>query len=237
MSKQNKAVEAENRFLSSVTEAAEYIENFDILETINNVGNDEVFTPVRVCNEILDMLPKDVWSNPAYKWLNPVDKNGVFLREIALRLDEGLKDVIVEQEARRKHILQNMLFSIGLTKFTSLVSRRTVYYCSNANQAFNSEAEGFAIGNGTWFNTPEGNIITPQTEHDFDRRGKCRFCGISKSSKYSDPKQIEHYAYEFIHVDDIERHLQHTFFKGDKNMKFDIIIGNPPYQLADGGAQ
>lgn len=246
MSNTNEALNAEKKFKTSVEEAQDYIENFDILETINNVGNDEVFTPVKVCQQILNMLPDEVWSNPNYKWLNPCDKNGVFLREIALRLNEGLKDWESDEEKRKKHILQSMLYSIGLTRFTSQVSRRTVYYCSEANKRFDGKVDseghsinGYAIGNGTWFDTSEGNILTPKTEHSFVK-GKCIYCGTAEKDKngkpgrYSDTKQIEHYAYEFIHVADIKTHLQKKFF-GGKQMKFDIIIGNPPYQLSDGG--
>ncbi|MFA6825187.1 MAG: Eco57I restriction-modification methylase domain-containing protein [Bacteroidales bacterium] len=246
MNNTNEALDAEKKFKTSVEEAQEYIENFDILETINNVGNDEVFTPVKVCQQILDILPMEVWSNPNYKWLNPCDKNGVFLREIALRLDEGLKKWEPDEELRRKHILQKMLFSIGLTRFTSQVSRRTVYYCSQANKKFDGKVDseghsinGYAIGNGAWFDTPEGNILTPKTEHSFVK-GKCIFCGTNEKGKdgkpgrYSDPGQLEHYAYEFIHDSDIKTQIQKRFF-GGKNMKFDIIIGNPPYQLTDGG--
>lgn len=237
----NDALNAEKKFRTSVEDAQEYIENFDILETINNVGNDEVFTPVKVCQQMLDILPIEVWSNPNYKWLNPCDKNGVFLREIALRLNDGLKEWESNDELRKKHILQNMLYSIGLTRFTSQVSRRTVYYCSDANRKFDGLVDadghsinGYSIGNGGWFNTSEGNILTPITEHEFNKQGKCIYCGINSSSKYIDPKQIEHYAYEFLHAENIDKHLQKRFH-GGKKMKFDIIIGNPPYQLTDGG--
>jgi site-specific DNA-methyltransferase (adenine-specific) len=242
----NEALNAEKKYRTSVEEAQEYIEKFDILETINNVGNDEVFTPVKVCQQMLELLPEEVWSNPDYKWLNPCDKNGVFLREIALRLDAGLSKWEIDTEKRRKHILQKMIYSIGLTKFTSQVSRRTVYYCSHANRKFDGKVDqdgnsinGYAIGNGEWFQSEQGNVLTPITEHSF-KKGKCIYCGTAEKNKdgkpgrYSDPKQLEHYAYEFIHVEDIEKHLQKRFFGGDK-MKFDIIIGNPPYQLSDGG--
>jgi site-specific DNA-methyltransferase (adenine-specific) len=237
----NEALKAKYKYQSDVEQASEYIENFDILETITNVGNDEVFTPVEVCNKVLDMLPTEVWSNPDYKWLNPVDKNGVFHREIALRLDTGLSLWEPDLIKRRKHILQNMLFSIGLTKFTSEVARRTLYYCSVANRADDGlrdkdghSINGYAIGNGEWFNTYEGNIKNPVTTHQF-KKGKCVFCGIREDSKYNDPKQIEHYAYEFIHKKQLLTHLQDRFFEGDRIMKFDIIVGNPPYHLNDGG--
>ena len=249
---EKKAIEglsAEKKYNTAVEEASDYIEHFDILETITNVGNDEVFTPRKTADMILDSLPEEVWHNPNYKWLNPATKNGIFEREIAIRLDEGLKDVIPDKETRRKHILQNMIFAIGQTKFTSNIARRTVYYCSEANRACDGIkapdghfVNGYAIGNGTWFSDTEGNIKTPNTNHEIDpKTKKCKYCGVAYDSKYLDANQREQYAYEFMHVNHlvIERHLRNGFFKGDKNMKFDIIIGNPPYQLStnDSGIQ
>lgn len=260
----NDALEAEERHITAVESAADYIENFDILETITNVGNDEVFTPRKTCSMILDALPDEVWHNPDYKWLNPATKNGIFEREIALRLDDGLKDIIPDIETRRKHILQDMIFSIGQTRFTANVARRTLYYCSQANRKCDGiKAEdghyvnGYAIGNGSWFSDEEGNIKTPNIGHTFvsdsgkpmpdnckdeeKKKYKCKYCGINGASAYNDVNQRETYAYEFIHFDgkDLLKHLQDRFFGGDRNMKFDIIIGNPPYQLStnDKGTQ
>lgn len=257
----NDALESEKKYRTAIETASDYIENFDILETITNVGNDEVFTPRKTCSMILDSLPDEVWHNPNYRWLNPATKNGIFEREIAIRLDEGLKDVIPDMEKRRKHILQNMIFAIGQTKFTANVARRTVYYCSQANRKCDGiKAEdghyvnGYAIGNGTWFDDAEGNIKTPCTDHCYEQNGvkmpsncegedrkkyRCKYCGINGNSSYNDANQLEKYAYEFIHVDGdkLLTHLQDRFFGGNRNMKFDIVIGNPPYQLSDGGAQ
>ena len=243
----NEALDASKKYNTAVEEASDYIEHFDILETITNVGNDEVFTPRKTCDMMLDSLPEEVWHNPLYKWLNPATKNGIFEREIALRLDKGLENVITDKEERRKHILQNMIFSIGQTKFTSNVARRTLYYCSQANRKCDGlkapdghYVNGYAIGNGSWFEDEEGNIKTPCTDHKIDPKSKkCEFCGISHDSKYLDKNQREKYAYEFIHINkglSLDLHLCKRFFGGDKKMKFDIIIGNPPYQLSDGGS-
>lgn len=257
----NEALQAEEEYRTTVEEAYDYVENFDILETITNVGNDEVFTPRKTADMMLDSLPEEVWHNPDYKWLNPATKNGIFEREIAIRLDRGLADVIPDVETRRKHILQKMIFSIGQTKFTANVARRTIYYCSQANRACDGikapdghYVNGYAIGNGTWFDDEEGNIKTPCTDHEYvDAAGRqmprvceeeakkkyhCKHCGIGGDSKYNDVNQREKYAYEFIHVHhlNLRRHLQDRFLGGNRAMKFDIIIGNPPYQLDDGGA-
>lgn len=258
----NEALDASKKYNTVVEEASDYVEHFDILETITNVGNDEVFTPRKTCDMMLDSLPDEVWHNPLYKWLNPATKNGIFEREIAIRLDKGLENVIPNKDERRKHILQNMIFSIGQTKFTSNVTRRTLYYCSQANRkcdgikaADGHYVNGYSIGNGSWFDDEEGNVKTPCTDHEYvdtngrkmpstckgdDRKKyKCKYCGIAGDSKYNDVNQREKYAYEFIHVNHliVQRYMQDRFFGGDRKMKFDIIIGNPPYQLSDGGAQ
>lgn len=240
----NEALRARTAYKTNIEISAEYVEKFDILETITNVGNDEVFTPKKICSEILNALPKEVWSNPNYKWLNPCTKNGIFEREIALKLNDGLKEIIPDEEVRKKHILQNMIYAIGLTKFTSYVARRTLYYCMDANKKYDGEkakdghyVNGYAIGNGTWFDNNEGNILTPNKDHTFGKDDRCEFCGIRNTSRYVDPLQKEQYAYEFIHYDDPKTGVNNRFFKGDRKMKFDIIIGNPPYQLSDGGAQ
>lgn len=246
----NEALTAKEKYQSAVESAYDYVEHFDLLETITNVGNDEVFTPRKTVTMMLDSLPEEVWHNPDYKWLNPATKNGVFEREIAIRLNEGLKDIIPDEETRKKHILQKMIYAYGQTKFTSNVARRTLYYCSQANRkcdGIKDETDGhyvngYAIGNGSWFNDSEGNIKTPKVDHWFvgpkDKR-KCKFCGIGEDSKYVDPLQREQYAYEFIHHDlsDLRYRIKHDFFEGEITMKFDIIIGNPPYQLSDGGAK
>lgn len=255
----NEALLGEKQYKTAVESASDYIEKFDILETITNVGNDEVFTPRKTCEMILDNLPEEVWHNPNYKWLNPATKNGIFEREIAIRLNEGLKDIIPDEEERKKHILQNMIYAIGQTRFTANVARRTLYYCSQANRKCDGIkaddghfVNGYAIGNGTWFDDKEGNIKTPNTDHTFMKNNKimpdglsekekkdyeCKYCRISATSSYNDEKQRETYAYEFIHFskDEILSHLQDRFFGGNREMKFDIIIGNPPYQLSDGG--
>jgi site-specific DNA-methyltransferase (adenine-specific) len=81
----------------------------DILDCISNLSSDEVFTPPSVVNQVLDLFPNEVWSNPKLKFLDPACKSGVFLREIAKRLMVGLENKIEDEEVRREHIFKNML--------------------------------------------------------------------------------------------------------------------------------
>jgi site-specific DNA-methyltransferase (adenine-specific) len=62
--------------------------NPDVLSCIANLSSDEVFTPPQLANQMLDLLPKEIWSNKNSRFLDPVCKSGVFLREIAKRLDD-----------------------------------------------------------------------------------------------------------------------------------------------------
>ena len=191
--------------------------NPDILETIANLSNDEVFTPPKLANEILDLLPEEVWSNPNLTFLDPAVKTGIFLREITRRLIDGLADQIPDLQERVNHILTKQVFGIGITELTTLMARRTVYCSMYANGEFSICTE---------FDDEKGNIIFPNTEHTWDKNGRCEFCGANEEN-YGGGAGRESYAYPFIHD---------NFEKEFGNMKFDVIIGNPPYQLETSGA-
>ncbi len=192
----------------------------DILDCISHLSSDEVFTPPRVVNEMLDTLPQELFKSPDTKFLDPCSKSGVFLREIAKRLIEGLADKIPDLEKRLDHIFKNQLFGLAITELTSLLSRRSVY-CSK-------DASGeYSVGH---FDNPEGNIEYNRTYHIWFK-DKCMMCGASKS-EYDRGEELETHAYSFIHTDE---QRNSALFKRLKEMKFDVIIGNPPYQLNDGG--
>jgi site-specific DNA-methyltransferase (adenine-specific) len=205
--------------------------NPDVLSCIANLSSDEVFTPPELANRMLDTVAEawseahdgaSIWEDPTVTFLDPFTKSGVFLREITRRLTEGLAEQFPDLEERVDHILTKQVYGIGITQLTALLARRSVY-CSKDATGEHSIASSF---DRDW-----GNIWFERTEHTW-AGGKCAYCGASKT-EYSRSGDLETHAYAFIHAVNVKAHLAHMF---GADVQFDVVIGNPPYQLDDGGA-
>jgi len=154
-------------------------------------------------------------------FLDPCTKSGVFLREITSRLNQGLEKAMPDLQQRVDHILTKQVFGIGITQITALLARRSVY-CSKHATGKHSIAKSFT--------SDDGNIWFKRLKHTWDG-DKCKYCGAGKSV-FDRAAGLETHAYAFIHTDNIKTRLA-EFFGGI--MQFDVIIGNPPYQMTGGG--
>lgn len=201
--------------------------NPDVLTCIANLSNDEVFTPPEFANQMLDRLAEawaasnggaNIWADSTVTFLDPFTKSGVFLREITTRLITGLAAKIPDLQTRVDHILTQQVFGIGITTLTSLLARRSLY-CSKHANGEHSVAKGF--------DNSSGNIWFERIEHAWDN-AKCSFCGAPRAIFDREPG-LENHAYAFIHTKNIKARMRELF--GD-SMQFDVIIGNPPYQLS-----
>ncbi len=206
--------------------------NPDVLTCIANLSNDEVFTPPELANRMLDTVAEawaadnsgaDLWADSSVRFLDPCTKSGVFLREITSRLTNGLEGEMPDLEARVNHILKTQVFGIAITHLTSLLARRSVY-CSKRADGKHSITKGFS--------NEAGNIFFERLDHTWEGE-KCRYCGGNRRD-YDRGEDLETHAYEFIHADDVSTQISVIF--GD-DMQFDVIIGNPPYQLGQSGGE
>jgi site-specific DNA-methyltransferase (adenine-specific) len=204
--------------------------NPDVLTCIANLSNDEVFTPPELAQRMLDTIAQawaadhggaNLWADPNVRFLDPCTKSGVFLRDITSRLTQGLAQHIPDLQERVTHILTRQVFGIGITRLTSLLARRSVYCSKHANSP-HSIAQGF--------DNEAGHIWFERTAHHW-ANGKCTFCGASQSAM-DRGDDFETHAYAFIHTTAIKTRVAEMF---GNDMQFDVIIGNPPYQLNDGG--
>lgn len=224
--------------------------NPDVLTCIANLSNDEVFTPPEMANRMLDTLTKawadandgaDIWSDPTVTFLDPFTKSGVFLREIVRRLTHGLSDEFPDLNQRVDHILTRQVYGIAITELTGLLARRSLY-CSKYANGPHSVAKSFTTEHGNiWFERTEHTWTGGKREFRTDpltgeeitvyTNRQCYYCGAGEEN-YGRGDELETHAYALIHTDNAKARIS-ELFGGD--MQFDVIIGNPPYQLSDGG--
>jgi len=139
----------------------------ELLELINDClkpkeiekkENGEVFTPIKLVNEMLDKLPKEVWKNKNLKWLDPCCGMGNFPIAVYLRLMETLKDIIKDTKERKKHILENMLYMSELNKKNVLICKQ-IFNINNEYKLNIYEGDSLKVDYNKEFKIKQFDII------------------------------------------------------------------------------
>jgi Eco57I restriction-modification methylase len=155
----------------------------------------EVFTPLPLVQEMLGSIEKyaeeDFWKNPNLKILDPAAGIGNFPLIAYEKLMEGLKSVkgFKGEEARRKHILEKMLYMVELNPNNVRLM----------NKIFNGKKYKLNVLCSDFLLETEEDV----KQHD----------GLSSRQKADGKRLLE----------------------WKKSMKFDLVMGNPPYQPQSNG--
>lgn len=223
--------------------------NPDVLTSIANLSNDEVFTPPSFANQMLDTVEEAwaknnngacIWEDKSVTFVDPFTKSGVFLREITRRLSKGLEKEIPDVQERVNHILTKQVFGTAITQLTALLARRSVYCSKYANGEHSICTEFDSEEGNIWFERTEHTWIDSKTvfqvhattgeEIEVEEGGRCNYCKAPRDFFERGP-EAETYAYPFIHTESAKERT--TEWIG-REVKFDVVVGNPPYQMKGG---
>jgi len=169
----NEQIQMRKRKLYNINEPdklLEFINNNLKPKDIEKKIRGEVFTPMTLVNEMLDTLPKEIWKNPNLKWLDPAAGMGNFPVAVYMRLMEGLRYVrgYEDDEKRRKHILENMLYMVEIDKTNVFMMRKI--FCGKIYKLNIFEGSFLDYKNNIIFDIIAGNPPYQNTDDDGKRR-------------------------------------------------------------------
>lgn len=102
----------------------------DIFSYIPPQRSNQIFTPRRVVNRMLDILEQynpGVFSDPTLTFCDLYVKSGLYLAETAKRLFKGLVNAIPDENARIRHIFERQLYGFAPTRIIADIARNYVY--------------------------------------------------------------------------------------------------------------
>lgn len=102
----------------------------DIFSYIRPLKTNQIFTPRRVVNQMLDTLEENnpgIFKDPNATFADLHVKSGLYLTEIAKRLNRGLKDIIPNRSERIKHIFEKQLYGFAPTKIIYDIAHKYIY--------------------------------------------------------------------------------------------------------------
>ena len=102
----------------------------DIFSYIPPQRSNQIFTPRRVVNQMLDILERynpGIFSDPTLTFCDLYVKSGLYLAETAKRLFKGLVNAITDESTRIKHIFERQLYGFAPTGIIADIARNYVY--------------------------------------------------------------------------------------------------------------
>lgn len=102
----------------------------DIFSYIRPLKTNQIFTPRGVVNKMLDLLEENnpgIFEDPNATFADLYVKSGLYLTEIAKRLNRGLESKIPDKSERVKHILEKQLYGFAPTNIIYNIARKYIY--------------------------------------------------------------------------------------------------------------
>lgn len=181
------------------------------------------YTPINVVNEMLDLLPEETWKKSDWTFLCLPCKDGIFLEEIFWRLYEGLKEEIPDYIDRTDHILTKQLYGLSPCYVPEDVESLTVFERSinkklYGRERFKSYAENSRILLYGGYRANHPKAYTKKFDNPY-------------GNIWAMYKLVDGYVRDTFEIvkDKGKKTLRDLAEGVDKDMKFNVVIGNPPY--------
>jgi 16S rRNA G966 N2-methylase RsmD len=100
----------------------EYKQNF-IVSKEDKLKYGEIYTPFSLIEQMFNLFDPNVFTQKDKKWLDPGAGTGYFSIYLFDKLNKGLISVIPNEEERKSHIIENMIYIIEIKESNIIILR------------------------------------------------------------------------------------------------------------------